>query len=154
MKMRAVLLTGGTGFIGGHMIRALLASGAQPWVWSSAPSKGRRALDARVKVVGKLDDIPESAPVDGIVNLAGAPVIGPPWTRSRRQLLIDSRVKTTEAVIAWCARRSERPRSLVSASAIGYYGAIDGAASDQWLDESASPAITNGFCSRTLNVSG
>ena len=33
-------------------------------------------------------------------------MIGPPWTRARRQLLIDSRVKTTQAVLDWSATRA------------------------------------------------
>jgi uncharacterized protein (TIGR01777 family) len=84
-----------------------------------------------VHVVTKLVDIPVAARVDAVVNLAGAPVIGLPWTRARRQLLIDSRVKTTQAVLDWTATRSQPPRVLVSASAIGFYGPGD----DAWFTE-------------------
>jgi uncharacterized protein len=58
-------------------------------------------------------------------------VIGPLWTAARRQLLIDSRVKSTQAVLDWCATRAQPPRVLVSASAIGFYGP----AGDEWLTE-------------------
>jgi uncharacterized protein (TIGR01777 family) len=133
--MRGVLVTGGTGFIGGHVVRALLARGVTAWVWSRDAVKARRKFAPAVNVVGALTDIPGDAPIDGIVNLAGAQAIGPPWTKHRRRVLIDSRVSTTEAVIAWCAARAQRPRVLVSASAIGFYGPGE----DEWFDETSPP---------------
>ena len=134
---RSLLVTGATGFIGGHVIRAALARGDTVWVWSRDARRARRKLPGAVHVVESLAEIPATENIDAIVNLAGAPVIGPPWTRGRRRLLIDSRVKTTAAVLEWCATRPQRPEVLVSASAIGFYGP----AGDDWLDES-SPAQT------------
>jgi uncharacterized protein (TIGR01777 family) len=95
----------------------------------------REKLGMDVRVVAAPGDIPPDARIDAIVNLAGAPVIGPPWTRTRRQLLIDSRVKTTEALLDWCRARGRRPAVIVSASAIGFYGP----GTDAWLDESSPP---------------
>jgi hypothetical protein len=135
VTLRGALVTGGTGFIGGHVITRLVARGVPVWVWSRDAARARRKLGAAVNVVGALDDIPADAPIDGIVNLAGAAAIGPPWTKSRRRVLVDSRVKTTEAVIAWCAERGHRPGALISASAIGYYGP----GADEWFDEASSP---------------
>jgi uncharacterized protein (TIGR01777 family) len=135
MTTRGVLVTGGTGFIGGHVINRLVARDTPVWVWSRDAARARQRLDAAVNVVGHLGDIPADAPIDGIVNLAGAAAIGPPWTKSRRRVLVDSRVKTTETVIAWCATRAQRPGVLISASAIGYYGPGE----DEWFDEASPP---------------
>jgi uncharacterized protein (TIGR01777 family) len=135
MTLRGALLTGGTGFIGGHVIHRLLERGIPVWVWSRNAAGARKKLGVGVQVVGALDEIPADAPIDEIVNLAGAQAIGPPWTKARRRVLVDSRVKTTEAVIAWCATRAERPRVLVSASAIGFYGP----GGDEWFDEASPP---------------
>jgi uncharacterized protein len=135
MRPRGILVTGGTGFIGGHVVRAALARDIAVHVWSRDAAKARRTLDPRVAVVGALAEIPPDAPIDAVVNLAGAQAIGPPWTKARRRVLVDSRVKTTEAVIAWCASRAQRPRVLASASAIGFYGPGE----DQWFDEASPP---------------
>jgi uncharacterized protein len=135
MTTRSVLVTGATGFIGGHVIRALLARGVNVWAWSRDVNRARRKLPDAVRVCGSPAEIPAVERIDAIVNLAGAPVIGPLWTKARRQLLIDSRVKTTQAVLGWCATAGSRPQVLVSASAIGFYGP----AGDNWLDETSPP---------------
>ena len=132
---RGVLVTGATGFIGGHVVRALRRRGDTVWVWTRDADRALARFGPHVHVVTTLGEIPPAARVDAIVNLAGAPVIGLPWTRARRQLLIDSRVKTTQQVLDWCATRTQPPRVLVSASAIGFYGP----AGDDWLTEE-SPA--------------
>ncbi len=140
MIPRGVLLSGGTGFIGGHVIRALRARGIGVWVWSRDAARARGRLPADVHAVGALSEILADAPIDALVNLAGAQVLGWPWTRARRRVLIDSRVKTSEALIEWCARRAGTPgavvpRTMISASAIGFYGP----GGDDWFDETSPP---------------
>jgi uncharacterized protein (TIGR01777 family) len=130
-----VLLTGATGFIGGHVIRRLRARGVQLWAVARNVEAARDKLGMDVRVVAQPNDIPADARIDAIVNLAGAPAIGPPWTRRRRRVLIRSRVQTTAALLEWCAARGRRPAVIVSASAIGFYGA----GADEWLDESSPP---------------
>jgi len=132
---RGVLITGATGFIGGHVVRAMRRRGDTVWVWTRDAERALARFGPHVHVVTRLPDIPADARIDAVVNLAGAPVIGLPWTKARRQLLIDSRVKTTQAVLDWCATRALAPRVLVTASAIGFYGP----AGDEWLTED-SPA--------------
>jgi hypothetical protein len=128
-----ILLTGATGFIGGHLIRRLRERGALIWAVARDVEAARAKLGMDVRVVAAPGDIPPDARIDAIVNLAGAPVIGPPWTRARRQSLIDSRVKTTQALLDWCTERGRRPAVIVSASAIGFYGP----GTETWLDESS-----------------
>ncbi len=135
MNKRGVLVAGGTGFIGSHLLPALLARGLDVWVWSRNPSKSRRHLPGAISVVGAPGDIPADAAISCIVNLAGAPVVGPPWTRARRRLLIDSRVQSTAALLAWSSTRAQRPEVMLSASAIGYYGGRG----EDWLDERSAP---------------
>ena len=112
-----VLVTGGSGFIGRHLIALLRAAGHTV----HAPRRG--------------ESVHVDGPLDAVVNLAGAPILGPPWTAARRRVLRDSRVNTTQALVHSLAARSQRPAVLVSASAIGFYGVRD----DQPLDESAAP---------------
>jgi hypothetical protein len=59
--------------------------------------------------------------VDGTVNLAGEPVVGR-WTETKKQAIRDSRVIGTENLVEGIAKANPRPKILVSASAIGFYG--------------------------------
>jgi len=135
MSAPGVLLTGATGFIGGHVVERLRARGTQLWAVARNVEVAREKLGMDVRVVAKPHDIPPDARIDAIINLAGAPAIGPPWTRARRRVLIQSRVQTTQALLEWCAARGRRPAVLISASAIGFYGPGE----DAWFDESSPP---------------
>jgi uncharacterized protein len=86
-------------------------------------------------VVTDLDQIDAQTRVDAVINLAGARILGLPWTRGRRRTLIESRVRTTRALVNLCARLQRPPRVFVSASAIGYYG-VRG---DERIDEQGEP---------------
>jgi len=59
--------------------------------------------------------------VEGIVHLAGETVAGR-WTEAKKRRIRDSRVLGTRALAAAAAAADPRPRVMVCASAIGYYG--------------------------------
>ncbi len=117
-----VLITGGTGFIGQALVQRLIAAGHAVTVWSRNPTQAARQLGAGVRCVSALNAIASANRIDAIVNLAGARVVGPPWTAARRQVLLDSRVGTTQALLQWLQQTGQRPSVWVQASAIGFYG--------------------------------
>lgn len=135
-----IFLTGGTGYIGRHVVAALRTRGDtcivvsrsdhSPWIDSGVHLvRGNPTLAGTWQA--ELDGC------DAVINLAGAPIVEPPkrWTDARKRVLRDSRVETTRRVVEGMRQASRPPRTLVSASAIGYYGGRG----DTRLDESASP---------------
>lgn len=80
-------------------------------------------------------DAAAAAGADAVINLAGASIGERRWNASRKQLLRSSRVDATRGLIAALAKLEPRPRVLVSASAIGYYGNRG----DEQLTETSPP---------------
>ncbi|PLW70493.1 TIGR01777 family protein [Pseudohalioglobus lutimaris] len=114
----SVLVTGGTGFIGGHLIAALSARGVAVTVLSRSP----REQHAGVTYIQSLDDFQAPEGRSAVVNLAGEPLNSGRWNASRKALFRDSRVNMTRDVVAWCNAQRYTPETLVSGSAIGWYG--------------------------------
>lgn len=134
---KTLLITGGTGFVGSHLIAQLLAAGHQVVLLTRRPhSVLPQWKMAKMLVVNNLDEIPQSQPIDLVINLAGARILGLPWTAARRKVLLNSRVGLTETLVNWLARREQKPELMISASAIGYYG-IQHLADDTQLTEDA-----------------
>lgn len=59
---------------------------------------------------------------DALVNLAGASIAGAPWTAERKALLRSSRVHITRELVCALEKLEDGPKTIVSASAVGYYG--------------------------------
>ena len=57
-----------------------------------------------------------------MVNLAGASVAAKRWTPAYKKEIEESRVRTTRALVDAIAGARRKPRVLVNASAVGYYG--------------------------------
>jgi uncharacterized protein (TIGR01777 family) len=142
---RSVLVTGGTGFIGRRLVAALVAAGHEVTVLTR--DRGNAAsLPAPLRIVTSLDQIPDEARIDAIVNLAGEPIADGLWTRQKRLHIVRSRLYVTRAVLALIARLQTPPEVLVNGSAIGWYG-LRG---DEVLDEMSEgrPCFSRDVCVR------
>jgi hypothetical protein len=123
-----VTVTGATGFIGQALVPRLLARG------DTVVAVSRNPTNAHAKLAGDITVIPWS-PVssgpslverlsesDAIVNLAGEPLADKRWTAEEKDRILRSRVDAGNAIVGALRAASPRPKVLVNASAIGYYG--------------------------------
>jgi uncharacterized protein len=124
-----VLLTGGTGFIGGAVARALRGAGHDVTIVSRQPGYVPAKAISWDGVRAAMHE------TDAVVNLAGEGIADRRWTAARRHEIVASRIDATRAIVGAIAESSARPKVLVNASAIGFYGAHG----DEVLDETAPP---------------
>lgn len=126
-----VAITGASGLIGTALADSLRADGHQvvPLVRRNPRSAEEIQWDPAAR---RLDPVALDE-VDGVVHLAGAGIADKRWTDSRRREVLDSRVDGTTTIAETMAVAQSRPRFLVSASAVGWYGDTGG----HPVDESA-----------------
>ena len=132
-----ILISGGTGFIGQHLIPLLLQQGHQVTVYGRDSDKTQQMLGDAVEAVSDLQQI--KRPVNTIINLAGANIGNSRWTAANKQGFVMSRVGTTQALLAWAKQQPQPPQRLINGSAIGYYGIDETQQWQQVCDESSPP---------------
>ncbi len=139
-----VTVTGASGLIGTALVAELREHGAEVTVLSRDPSGISAREQPGVRAV-RWDPLGEPAPVqalagaDAVVHLAGENV-AQRWTERAKRAIRESRVVGTRNLLAGLeaagrVATDQRPRTLISGSAIGYYGAHD----EEPLDEDAPP---------------
>jgi uncharacterized protein (TIGR01777 family) len=142
-----VVVAGGTGFVGKSLVARLAGAGHEVLVLSRGAGSAERSLGGKVRVVAwSLASGPlraewerEVRAATAVVNLAGAGIMDRAWTDARMRELVSSRVDVTRALaeaMAGAKASAEEPRVLVSASAIGIYGARK---TDEMLGEDTPP---------------
>jgi len=115
-----VVVTGSSGLIGGALVRALRARGAEVTTLVRRPPAGPGEVRWD-PAAGSLD----GAVLDGavaVVHLAGAGIGDRRWSTARRHELVTSRVASTSLLARTLAELERPPEVMVSASAVGYYG--------------------------------
>ncbi|MEM2493674.1 MAG: TIGR01777 family oxidoreductase [Nitrososphaerota archaeon] len=116
-----ILITGATGFLGRRVCEVLSQAGHTLTAISRDPQRAKQRVPALTEAF-RWDALGEALKgCDAIVHLAGETVAGR-WTNAKKKAIRDSRVVSTRNLVNALAPLSARPRVLISASAIGYYG--------------------------------
>ena len=116
-----ILITGGTGLIGKELMDLLMESGYNVAVLSRRKGiEGVKSFywDYEAEVLD--EDAIEFA--DVIIHLAGEGIANKRWSAKQKQKILDSRVKTTNLLFSKSAKAKNKPRMIISASAVGFYG--------------------------------
>ncbi|MEA5573364.1 TIGR01777 family oxidoreductase [Calothrix sp. UHCC 0171] len=135
-----VAITGATGFVGSHLVKRLQAQDIDIVVLT-------RNSDRAVKLFPKssfpkVEIVPASTTTSGnwqntisgcdaVVNLAGEPIAEGRWTQERKQQILNSRKLGTAKVVEAIINADAKPRVLINASAIGFYGTSETASFDE-----------------------
>jgi uncharacterized protein (TIGR01777 family) len=131
-----VTLTGATGLIGPQLLKALRSGGSEVTILTRNPDRAREKLGEVEAVAWDLMSEPAPAEAlagrDAVVHLAGEPV-AQRWSAKVKRAIHESRVQGTRNLIEGIRAAEPRPGTLVSSSAIGYYGAHG----EEPLDEEA-----------------
>ena len=137
-----VVISGGSGLIGTAIARVLVDS-AEVLVLSRRPEAVMVGQGVLWDPASRGDWTSVVRDADIVVNLAGAGIGDKRWSERRKKELWDSRIVSTRAIVdALGARSIAGQPVLISASAVGYYGARG----DEELDESSGPG--EGFLCR------
>ncbi len=116
-----VLISGASGLIGTALTDELRAHGHAVG-HLVRPGATARAGDVRWDPAAGSADLDAMDGVEAVVNLGGASIGEGRWTLERKKILRTSRVDSTRVLVDLLARMKKKPRTFLSASAVGYYG--------------------------------
>jgi len=120
-----ILITGGTGFVGTQLTSRLIQDRHEVTILTrslkgaKSPSPGISYLEGDPTRKGPWQEAIKNH--DAVINLAGASIFAK-WTDEHKKAIRQSRVNTTRNIVEGIPSRSERPFTLFSTSAVGYYG--------------------------------
>ena len=122
--MATILITGGTGLVGTALTQKLVESGHEVIILSRSmrASRQKGVRYALWDVAGGTIDAAALAEADVVVHLAGAGVADKRWSKRRKQEIVGSRVQSSELLVKVLRELPNKVHTVLSASAIGWYG--------------------------------
>ena len=120
--MTSILITGGTGLIGKHLCNVLRSKGYNILILSR--NKTNNPNTYYWNISENYIDPKAIQKADYVIHLAGAGIADKRWTKKIKKELIDSRVKSANLLFSKIKTLNPNLKAFISASGIGYYGAI------------------------------
>lgn len=122
--MRAII-AGGTGFIGRALCAELLEYDWEIIILSRNPGRVSELFPSGVIGMdwnggGHWASLLNSDTV--VVNLAGENIASGRWSKAKKNRILESRLKAGQRIVKAIASVESKPRALIQASAVGYYG--------------------------------
>lgn len=140
-----IAVSGGTGFIGGHLVRYLCERGDEVIVVSRSGGSPQTEPAAQRVSWAQLDREPQLLEgLDAFVNLAGES-INQRWTAAAKERILESRLSAAHAVAILVSRLRSKPAVVVNGSGMSIYGSSERAAFDE-----SSPPQTSDFLGRVV----
>lgn len=135
-----VLVTGGTGFVGSHVVRKLIQKNHEVIVTTRNPEKATKMFGEGITPLEwsnyyKDLDLSSFTNIDAVINLMGENIGDKRWTNEQKKEIYNSRVDATDTLIKSLKKYNIRVKKFISTSAIGFYGN-----SNQEVDESSVAA--------------
>ncbi|MCP9751766.1 TIGR01777 family oxidoreductase [Ferruginibacter sp. HRS2-29] len=123
--MQTVLITGGTGLLGHSLVKTLTHHDYHVIILTR--SLGKKVNDDKVSyalwdVKARTIDVAAVQKADHIIHLAGAGVVDKKWTEAYKKEIIESRTESARLIVETLANHPNSVKSIISASAIGWYG--------------------------------
>ena len=124
--MEKILLAGGTGFAGRHLISFLAEKGYSINVLTR---KANFKVSENVQffqwnVEQQFIDKNAFENVETIINLTGANIGEKRWTKERKSEIINSRTKSIDLIYRYLSEENFKIKTFISSSAVGFYGAV------------------------------
>jgi len=135
--METILIAGGAGLIGTNLSGKLKEKGYNVLLLSRKSKRGNSYSVYSWNPDKSEIENEAIKRADYIINLAGAGIGDKRWTKKRRELILESRVKTSELIFNKIQETGKKPKAFITASGIGYYGANT---SEKIFSETDQPA--------------
>lgn len=123
--MKTILVAGGTGFIGKQLIEYLIEKGYK--IHALTRDKSKQDTNTHFfhwDIEKEYIDIKAFEGVSTIINLTGANIGEKTWTSKRKKEIIDSRIQPINLLYKYVTQHGLQIETLISSSAVGYYGAV------------------------------
>jgi uncharacterized protein len=115
-----IAITGASGLIGKALVESFVADGAEVIQLVRKPISG--LTEVRWDPMQGVENPAALEGLDAVVHLAGAGVGDQRWTSEYKKQIRDSRIQGTQTIAAAISKLNQKPKVLISASAIGWYG--------------------------------
>jgi len=123
LNKEKVVLSGETGFIGRSLQKKLIEDGYDVTLLTRRPGykpSGAQVIQWDAQSSGEWEQHVDGA--DAVINLVGEPIAGKRWTKTQKEIIAQSRVNSTRALVTTMRKAHKKPVVLINASAVGYYG--------------------------------